>query len=518
MIPADLNFDNEMDLVVTWSDSRNTYLQLVYKESDYSFDSKTPKWIVPSGFQPSLLDLNGDLRLDLVSNFESVPNAQSIILKSNYKNSDRPLKSFSSTSENCLQVEDFNLTNPHSVAFVDLNNDCVADLFLTVDKNGVKSFQVWLNQRNGKYCFVWEDYPLEGTGQVSFADIDRNGLEDMVFPVCTGKHCSKTKEIHIVYNFNNQDHSSESAFECEFSQGSISKDKFSLKDLGSPTQTQHKGIFKITEDKVSFFNEEPDYPFTARFGDLDLDGCPDMLLNLYEPSKGSDSAYIKAFRNQLCESSEQVFGEWEDLKEIETIKGAFLGVFFDLDENGILDILISSKHNGVYNTTSFYNNLLNDHFHLKALALDGHSKQGYSSVYPGAVFKFTLIELDMTKVPVHATQLPQTAYNSLLTPFCVFGLGRTNSFIEEFHTALPVSGSGKVYKYQWTPIIPNSYLIVSPDPENNWFLELFASPTEDIWVIVAMLLGCMVVIGVVILVKYFNEKANRPHKGIGPVI
>ena len=34
-----------------------------------------------------------------------------------------------------------------------------------------------------------EAAPL-GVGQVSFIDVDRNGVEDFVFPVCLGDNCS----------------------------------------------------------------------------------------------------------------------------------------------------------------------------------------------------------------------------------------------------------------------------------------------------------------------------------------
>jgi len=75
----------------------------------------------------------------------------------------------------------------------------------------------------------------------------------------------------------------------------------------------------------------------------------------------------------------------------------------DLDENGVLDIITVSKPGDEYEIKGFYNNFLNDAFHLKALALDGYGKQEYSSTFPGAVFMFTLTELDMSKVQMHST-------------------------------------------------------------------------------------------------------------------
>ena len=73
---------------------------------------------------------------------------------------------------------------------------------------------------------------------------------------------------------------------------------------------------------------------------------------------------------------------------------------------------------------------------------------------------FTVTELDMKERTFHASQSPSTAYFALNTPYCVFGIGRTNSYVEEFYVALPYKDNNYMV---WTPIIPNSYLIASPD-------------------------------------------------------
>jgi len=81
--------------------------------------------------------------------------------------------------------------------------------------------------------------------------------------------------------------------------------------------------------------------------------------------------------------------------------------FFDIDENGDLDILVTT-----YDITqisinkaeihAFYNNLLTDSFHLKSQALNG--KHSYSSTYPGCHFKFIIVNPDMEVLDFYGVQ------------------------------------------------------------------------------------------------------------------
>jgi hypothetical protein len=180
------------------------------------------------------------------------------------------------------------------------------------------------------------------------------------------------------------------------------------------------------------------FPIAIRFGDFNLDGYPDALATFYNSTEGNQSAHIEYYENVKCEhcSNSQRTLEKSDLEGLKTIKGALFSCFFDLDDNGILDIIVVSNNGSQFLVTSFYNNFLNDAFHLKALALNGYKERDYSSAFPGAVFMFTLTELDMSKVIMHSTQMPLTGFYALNTPYCVYGLGRTNSYIEEFYVAM----------------------------------------------------------------------------------
>ena len=495
IIPGDINYDGALDILITYSNSEGTYTQVVLQQGDI-FSPQTAMEIPPLS-QPVMLDINADYLMEVLVNEDNEVAVYS------YSNGSltkiNQLGDFASSFNACLSYETILFSTPHSIGFVDLNKDCLADLFLTVDRDGALYFEVWLSMTNGVYCRAQSSAAPAGTQQVSFEDLDRNGIEDIVIPVCEGPNCSIKQEIHIVFNYNEQ------SSDCSYSP--VSSADFSLADLSSPNSTDYKYVIPI--DSQTLYSPDSAFPITLRFGDFNLDGYPDALITLYNLTEGSTSAHVEFFENLRCDECGKggrtlSKSEDSDMDKLRRVTGVILSCFFDLDDNGVLDIILVSYNGTQYLISSFYNNYLNDAFHLKALALDGYGKGVYSSAFPGAVFMFTLTELDMSKVIMHSTQMPLTGYFALNTPYCVYGLGRTNSYIEEFYVAMPINDT---YHRSWTPIIPNSYLIASTGKKvDDWYLELFASPTDKIGIIIGVCLGCMTIIGIVVVYNYCREK------------
>ena len=107
-------------------------------------------------------------------------------------------------------------------------------------------------------------------------------------------------------------------------------------------------------------------------------------------------------------------------------------------------------------------------------------------------------------------QLPQTAYQTLLTPYAYFGLGRTNNYIENLF-----AGSTKhepTHYINMEMVIPNSKLVINPAPKGDeglWRKELYLRPGEWIpWVGVTVLVTMVLLAGVV-FVLHLNEKVRR---------
>lgn len=98
------------------------------------------------------------------------------------------------------------LSDPHSSAFVDIDGDCLPDLVLHCERPRTTSqyIQVWLNKGLQGYVLS-KSYDLpKGSGSLSFADMNRDGSIDIIFPTCarqsssagTGSECS----LNIAYN------------------------------------------------------------------------------------------------------------------------------------------------------------------------------------------------------------------------------------------------------------------------------------------------------------------------------
>ena len=101
---------------------------------------------------------------------------------------------------------------------------------------------------------------------------------------------------------------------------------------------------------------------------------------------------------------------------------------------------------------------------------------------------------------------------SMQLPFAFLGVGRSNNYVETFYAATAVDG--KRVEHMWTPIIPNSQLIIFMYGNNqvNWGLELFISPTASLYLIVMVCAVCLVAIGLAIIWLHIKEKQEDAKK------
>ena len=101
---------------------------------------------------------------------------------------------------------------------------------------------------------------------------------------------------------------------------------------------------------------------------------------------------------------------------------------------------------------------------------------------------------------------------SLQLPFAFIGVGRSNNYVESFYAASGIDG--KRTEKMWTPIIPNSQLIIFMETNDpmNWGLELFISPTSALYLIVMVCAVCLVVIGLAIIWLHVKEKQEDAKK------
>ena len=195
---------------------------------------------VKAGTQPFLFDINGDFKYLL-----SYTNPELYIYRTDfiYTNStgertvatcgDTPYEFDIESFENYL-IKDENkegclsnpspilpINHPSSSAFIDLNSDCLTDLFITsYDQSTDQTvFEIWIRMSGDMdyptYCLKYYQTVQTDIGQVAFYDIsiyiyiylcqhliylDRDGAPDLVFSHTHKDATSNYEELYILYN------------------------------------------------------------------------------------------------------------------------------------------------------------------------------------------------------------------------------------------------------------------------------------------------------------------------------
>lgn len=181
-----------------------------------------------------------------------------------------------------------------------------------------------------------------------------------------------------------------------------------------------------------------------------------------------------------------------------------------------------------------HNNYFNDAFFLKTLASNGvcpswcgldskPSRPGakpFGVNYPGATFKFTVLDTAGKKRANQVAQYPSSTYAGLSLPYSLFGLGRTNNYVEELFVGVTKNQSEHYTTY--AGVIPNSQLIIIPyQTEDNlngngekgntggpseWTLELYIRPGDYVpWVFVVLATAIAILAGVVVGLNWMEK-------------
>ncbi|KAJ2846559.1 hypothetical protein IWW36_004294 [Coemansia brasiliensis] len=404
--------------------------------------------------------------------------------------------------------------SPHSSAFVDLDGDCLADLFIVCEGN--EEYQIWTNTEAGFIYAQTGKLPTHA-GPVSFADMNGDGSLDMVVPV-TGK-----SEIYILYNeqrplcVGTNKHQDCRKFKhiCEADpQFGFSLSGAHIIDI---SQMWHG---EVMLDSLNAFTGQTGPP-PVKLGDFNLDGYPDMAI---VTRKSKSESRIRLLRSEPCDSckagkngqlTRRDFAAVTDgvaaLEQFSQVQDA---AFFDMDGSGTLDLLIHYMDKaGKLRAAAIYNNFFTDAFFIKALACPSNKDmRSYAGVLPGPAFKYMLINDDGRKHVAQAAQVPQTAYRALFTPYTVIGIGRTNNYIEDFSIGSTSAFGHRAKSFEG--LIPNSQVVVFPvNSSSDWRLELYMNRSESTPYILATLLSSMVVLAIAVFVLgTLERKADQREK------
>lgn len=531
---GDFNYDGKLDLMVSGKNisTNNTYVRIYL--GDLKELAKMPMTVIENAAsQVTIMDANNDMKLDLFGE----------IVEYDYNTTTPNNTIVTKTIRRAFWINkgagvftvaydryDAPLMSPHSSAFVDIDGDCLADRFVvSQDANGDPQYELLLNQKNKGFNPPTGFSPVKlpkGSGQISFADFDRDGNLDFIIPVCyPAPNCTKENSIKVIFNKQKPMCSLLTRnSNCRSSTALCTADSnFHLGDFNNTDDPYYQEAIISNEDGDHFyFDQDNDRPLTLRVGDFNSDGYPDLLIPIIGKTGPSR---VELWQNVASNSGRRTFSKvTSGADALTAIPNAYAGAFFDLDEDGVVDMFVLADNPPRIETV--FNNFENDAFFLKALGLNGvcpewcttkpkfPSPKPYGVNYVGAVFKYTYTDLSGKTQIATGTQLPQSAYLALNTPYILFGLGRTSNYIEQFFYGVPLNQS--VHYNYWTgSTIPNSQVVAVPyKPENpaGWTLELYITPSGLLfWIMIALVIS-LLVLAITVYVFYRKEKKEDEQK------
>ncbi|KAK7449726.1 hypothetical protein VKT23_013201 [Stygiomarasmius scandens] len=547
VVPGDFTHSGKLDLLIMSKSQTTGFLDLTVYPAlpGDGFDTDKPFSIASSSLaQPIPLDINGDMKIDLFGMTPSSQSSTKSMFQSwrNVWNATQPDSPLFSVTEPPFHGSQCTLSNPHSNAVVDLDGDCLADLFLVCDDgNGGKYFQIWINNKDQGFKLAQTTQLPSGVQSISFADMDRDGTIDLIFPTCrsvsssgVGSDCA----INIAYNQQlplcTSHDIQPGKRTCRSPEDLCVADpnfKFDLSD--NPNTFVRIPLSSILPQSpspsllVQDTTFSPAIPLSLKLGDANLDGFPDLFF-IVSTSAGTTPKLVYSVpcgrgvpgcaADGGGKRGWQVVGS-KGTESLEAVKDARGVAFIDMDEDGTLDMMVQRTGESRAGKVLFVqNNFYYDAFFLKAIVLNGACNNGWCYAedgtkyhpfgvsYSGASYKYTVLDTSGRRSAAQVGQLPQTSYHSLQSPYSFFGLGRTNNYIENLFVGSTMHI--KSHYINMEGVIPNSKVVILPSTTEGdaWKRELFLRPGEWIpWVTLTVVAGT-IILAIIVFVLHLNEK------------
>nr|KAF6410164.1 integrin alpha FG-GAP repeat containing 1 [Rousettus aegyptiacus] len=270
-------------------------------------------------------------------------------------------------------------------------------------------------------------------------------------------------------------------------------------------------------------------PITLHIGDYNMDGYPDALAILKNTSGSNQQAFLLEnvpCNNASCEGAHRMLKVYWELAGLSQIRDAVVAAFFDIYEDGILDIVVLSKGymNNDFAIHALKNNFEADAYFVKVIVLSGLCSNDcprkitpFGVNQPGPYIMYTTVDANGYLKNGSAGQLSQSAHLALQLPYNVLGLGRSANFLDHLYVGIPrPSGEKSPRKQEWTAIIPNSQLIVIPYPHDvprSWSAKLYLTPSNIVLLTAVALVGvCALILAVIGVLHWQEKKADDREK------
>lgn len=219
---------SHLRIFVTCESNSGSTIVRFYDRTDKGYNELSEYITIEKNSHPFIADINGDYLEDVMFTdpsssgirvaFQAQVNGEETIIVKDFTSSIPMVK----PEPDCITqgLPSARLTSPHSVSLIDLDGDCMADLFLTVEdsSSGRKFYEIWLRRETqttldlsaeapapkaGKtvkqkqddeefpsntltglqsFCLVTrEEIPSGIHNMFALADVDRDGMIDMVY-------------------------------------------------------------------------------------------------------------------------------------------------------------------------------------------------------------------------------------------------------------------------------------------------------------------------------------------------
>lgn len=153
---------------------------------------------------------------------------------------------------------------------------------------------------------------------------------------------------------------------------------------------------------------------------------------------------------------------------------------------------------------AYINNYEIENYFLKGISM---VNEGEFQATAGASFSILKTGFYGETSTSERQQIVHCTAGRLCAPWVHFGLGKINHYVEDFTLSVPRTLN---WKNQWSPIIPNSQLMVyAPAGTGNDFkISIFINPTSAMWFIFVSTCVVLLAILLVILWLHYKEKNN----------
>lgn len=498
--PADFDGDGSMDLMLMTEKDGKKDIIILWGDSR-KLDCLHPLTVTKDiANEPLVLDYNGDSISDLLSVEKEDGDIKRIIFVIG--------KTRKLTKKYLLSENNEDLKAEHGNSFVDVTEDGRADLILTAQSGleihkGVKDGFEYL-------CTVsWpEDIKCsvdQCVGQPVFLDFSLSGSLDMILPVCNDPNC----EVSLLYLVPVANLSS-----CPQKTTSPSIWKPMTMDLG------HNMHFYPRKE-----NMKPNLQLmTPRVGDVNLDGFPDILMTFYNSTVGyNQPGQVHLLLNVPCTAmTDGCYPVWRKFQlqpgYTQGVGPAVTGAFFDLYEDGKLDLIVIGQDDEKKLRVSAFTNTTQDSdaYFMKVIVLTGacyHNCEHHDASYVpygtnagGQLVSYRSQRPGQETFDSYqsvAVQMPQTSHYALAMPYTIFGLGMAPNFVD--YLSVNISALSR----DWPQIIPNSQLYVIPYPHDKpegWDLKLIITTSKNIVITGLALVGTCALCTVIIVLLHIRQK------------